>query len=173
MIRLLITLLLACSPCFGQSNYIIEDLEKEGQVQGFKMNMDNKFDVTGGTVSGPTSFASSSTFAGATSFSAPVSFSNISTFSSDVNFTSTSSTATFSGWIDIGLVTVSSGPVTVGTNVISVDCPPGKKVFSCGCNLNAYYINQLYAPDDNTCSCASSAGAAKTLTVYAICAKIK
>jgi hypothetical protein len=193
MIKALSLLLLTYTPCFGQSSYIIEDLEKEGQVQAFKMNIDNKFDVTGGTVSGPTSFASSSTFSGATSFSAPVAFSNTVgfsntvEFSNNVNFTGATSTATFSGWVDIGL----SVHEYNGVGVSRVACPSGKKAIGCSCyhpQFNATIVSVFpstetynaaaygsYVSDGNTdansCSCISSVAA--NITSVAICVRIK
>ena len=54
--KLLISFLFLPSFSFCQSSYIIEDLSKEGQVQALKMNIDKKFSVSGGTITGKTFF---------------------------------------------------------------------------------------------------------------------
>jgi hypothetical protein len=105
---------------------------------------------------------------------------------SSSDFTSTTSTATFAGWVDIGLVV----KVYAGTTRYShVACPTGYKAISGGCSSSSgpqwytYPSTETTSGDGagtpvadsatnaNSWTCATDAVGANT--AYAICARIK
>jgi hypothetical protein len=86
-------------------------------------------------------------------------FANDSVYGS-ITFAATTATTTFSGWVDIGLVTVSSVSVaSVGT--LTAVCATGYKALSCSgkCNNGATAPLFVYLSGENTCitSCTPAA----------------
>ena len=118
-------ILLFLFPIFGYAgdSYIIEDLEKEGQVQALKLNYDKKFSIEGGTITGKT------------------------TYTKEVNFTTTtfSGSTTFSKQVTISTGLAVSGQVDLSGNV-AFNIPSGSSVtWSCPTGFTAVQAqgNQL------------------------------
>jgi len=89
--KALILLLLFPMCSYSGESYIVEDLEKEGQVQALKLNYDKKFAISGGTVTGKTTYSDNVNFTTATfddsvAFSGPATFSEQVTINSSIKF---------------------------------------------------------------------------------------
>jgi microcystin-dependent protein len=93
------------------------------------------------------------------------------TATGDTSFSNAASTATFSGWIDIGLEIVST---RVNAIQGSISCPSGKKVLGGGCNTNdnTKYLVMSYPSASNGWYCYANA-IATLFDIFAICARIK
>ena len=89
----------------------------------------------------------------------------------NTTFETTTATTTFSGWIDIGRVIVSSGPTTGA--IVKAACPSGFSVSGCGayCNTGSSEVNAMYADTAATCTTACP-GAVGNFS-QAICVRIK
>jgi len=89
------------------------------------------------------------------------------TWTGQNTFAGTTSTTTFSGWVDIGLETVTNSAAATSC---SVTCPTGKKVVGGGCYCASGTIAGSAFSTDNVFNCVASVA---NCNVYAICARIK
>ena len=129
--------------------------------------------------------ASTQTFTGQNTFGKLVTFSSsvytyndISAGSVNVRgsgiFSSATSTTTFSGWVDIGRVVISS-TCADGTPIeCTASCPNGYAVTGGGCrNGNTYPIREMYPYTEYSYKCVLDHTVIGYIVVYAFCARIK
>lgn len=97
--------------------------------------------------SGDAVLSATQTFTGSNTFTGAVSVSSISA-TGYAAFTSVTSTITFSGWIDVARVEVTSTPVS--SLIVNAVCPSGYKVLGGGGYCNSGNTSPLYsAPNDS------------------------
>lgn len=111
------------------------------------------------------------------------------TFTANNTFSNVTSTITFSGWVDVGVETVSGTCDSATPSLCRVACSAGKRIMSGGCSpAAAAYMYASFPSTENTSSttavgtpassgqtayswsCGSTSGAG---TINAICARIK
>jgi len=172
--KTLILLLLFPIVGYAGDSYIIEDLEKEGQVQAMKLNYNKKFDVTGGTVTGKTTYSDTVKFTtiSLTNVASETTFNDTVTFSDTVNFTKATSTTVFSGWADFGLNIVTTVCTTAVT--CTATCATGYKVLGGG-GKSASTADYMFESYPSTVSSWQGGWHSTNgiKTVFAICARIK
>jgi len=95
------------------------------------------------------------------------------TFSNTVNFSGTASTATFSGWVDIGLETITQN-CGAGTGSCTATCSAGKKILGCSCLLQSSSLYKSCTTSGGNACLSDAAGESYTsASAHAICARVK
>ena len=153
--KLLLLIVLNCWA--GGETVPIESLDKPGALQAMQQAFDDKFSIRGGTITGTSLFSSSVTVKG------------ILSAETNASFTGAASTVTFTGWIDIGLVTAT--PVTADQVADSV-CPTGTYVISGECSPQAA-CGQVGSLKLNSTTWRCQCGAVVSMKSTAYCARIK
>jgi hypothetical protein len=94
-------------------------------------------------------------------------------FTGSNTFSNTTATTTFSGWVDIGLITISSGMISLDKSTAT--CTAGYAVIGGGCGTT----NDASSMTDSRPTTAGTgwycnwASVGDIVTAYAICARIK
>lgn len=110
---LLLTLLLACIQVVqAQSTLPIEDLKKEGALQGLHQALDDRFSTGGGTITGSVNLGSSVTIANTWTQNGPAIFYGSATFNTPVVL---NASTTFNGGV-FGTINASTGTL-INTNI--------------------------------------------------------
>jgi len=163
-------------PCLAQAQYrpiVLSTNSPQAIMRNFDqvaIRVNRSLDKYGNdTIYGSPTFKKSVIFDGANTLN------NSNTFTSSATFSSTTSTITFNGFVDIGLVSVSSTCLaSVSTNTCTATCTTGTTALSCGVSLPPdRYPYELYIKNNNACYMAANSDIYAGATVSALCARIK